>query len=489
MKEKNILIKILFVIALVVFNSCDDDYLNLAPISTYSVDGFYKNKKDFEMAINGAYAPLRDLYNVWLVFTMRSLSDERTTEGSNSYSHHLINHFQIDPNSEHIRDQWRLLYTIVARCNLIIDRIDKIDYSDETRRSNIKGEAYFLRGFAYFHLGWLHGGVPLIDREMTVEEVKKIDRSTQTETFDFAAQDLITAATLLPEIWPSKELGKATKFSAQGLLARLYLLQNKFSIAKPLLQSIINSQRYQLADSYSHCFSDKYDNSPEHVFQVQYTSGLVGQGNSFPYKNAPENISRQDPFFPWGGHWDVVYASETLYNAYEDGDVRRDFNLQKGFFTLDGSYNEGILFIKYNHGTHGVSSGEYPINMPVLRYTDVKLMYAEVLNEENYNPDGDAFSILNEIRDRAGLGPITSADAPTQDAFREAMLNERRLEFAYEFLRWFDLYRTGKAMSVMNARPDAAQYPMKEYQYILPIPQHEMNVNIDRQIMWQNPGY
>lgn len=134
-------------------------------------------------------------------------------------------------------------------------------------------------------------------------------------------------------------------------------------------------------------------------------------------------------------------------------------------------------------------SSDYPINMPVLRFTDVKLMYAEVLNEESYDPSGEAFAILNEIRDRAGLGRLTAAEVPTQVAFREAMLNERRLEFAYEFLRWFDLYRTDKAMSVMNARPDAAQFPMQEYHKILPIPQHELNVNIDRQVMWQNPGY
>ena len=83
------------------------------------------------MAVNGAYAPLRSLYNKGLVFTMTSLSDERTTAGTNSYSHHLINHFQVDPNDLHTYDQWMELYTIVARCNLIIDKIDEIDYADE----------------------------------------------------------------------------------------------------------------------------------------------------------------------------------------------------------------------------------------------------------------------------------------------------------------------------------------------------------------------
>ncbi len=493
MKSNNRLINILIAVFILLGTSCND-YLELNPISNYNAGNFYQTEEDFELAINGAYSALRNLYNGNINNTLECRSDNIQDDPINSYDQNMVHRFYNDASTPLLSSVWKSYWTMIDRSNKIIENIEDATFTDEDKKAFLKGEAYFLRGFAYFYLGFLYGGVPLINRGMEVDEISTTARSSQSETFDFAAQDLTTAATLLPEEWSGNDVGRATKYSAEGIHARLLLFQNNYSEAKELSADIINSGNYQLADKYSHCFLDSYDNSPEHVFQVQYMSGDVGQGNAWVYKAVHEFAV--DSLFPWGGVSGANLVSPALYDAYVDEDLRKTFSLRKGYTTKQGVVDTvSIFYIKYAHGTQPSSKTDYELNMPVLRYTDVKLMYAEILNEENYIPDGEAFSIINEIRNRAGLSPLTSTDIPSQDAFREAILKERRLEFAGEYLRWYDLIRTGRALNVMNnhfARSDeggGGAYKMEEYEEIFPIPQYELDVNTDEDYMWQNPGY
>ncbi len=493
MKNRYIITGALFVFLSMGISSCSD-YLDMSPISSYNAGSFYKTQKDFELAVNGIYDVLQGLTNDLIPNNLESRSDNVRNDVIATYGHNLVHRCTDDATTSTLKDIWKRYWIIIDRCNAITDQIDAGTFTDETRRSNLKGEAYFFRGYAYFQLGWMYGGVPLIDHQMKVDEIKLTARSTQAETFTRATNDLTQAAQLLPEAWAAKELGKATKYAAQGILARLYLFQKNYSGAKPLLQSIISSGKYQLATSYANCFLDKYDNSTEHVFQVQYKSGNLGEGNGFVAYEVPQFY--RSALFPLGGVSGAMIVSPDLYNAYENGDLRRDFNIQKGYINSSGQLDaETLYFIKYGHGTIPTTSiTDYELNMPVLRYTDVKLMYAEVLNEVSYTSSGEAFSILNEVRTRAGLAPVTSATVPTQDAFRSTMLHERRVEFANEYLRWFDLLRTGKALNVMNtffARADegSGSSKMEEFRFIFAIPQDELKINPDTKYMWQNPGY
>jgi hypothetical protein len=390
---------------------------------------------------------------------------------------------------------WQYLYQMIDRSNAVIDQIDGGTFANEDYRKYYKGEACFMRGYAYFQLGFLFGGVPLIDRQMKVAEIAQTARSTQEETFAFAAGDLTQAATLLPATWPSSssELGKATKYAAEGILARMYLFQKKYAEAKTLLADIISSGKYTMATSYRDCFLDSYDNSTEHVFQVQYKSGNVGEGNVLPVVQAPEAIVSS--MFPQGGGSPFLYVSSDLYDSYETGDIRRDLDIQKGYTAKGGTIDLVTKFyIKYAHGSIPATKDDYEVNLPVLRYTDVKMMYAEVLNELGYSNTGDAFKYLNEVRTRAGLAAKTPAQLPDQASFRAAIFNERRWEFADEFLRWYDIVRSGNAMTIMNnflsrSENGTTLYKMKATQTLFAIPQYELDINKDTEIMWQNPGY
>ena len=493
MKKLNILAGILLASTLTITTSCND--LDLSPISNYNADSFYKTQGDFKLAVNGIYDKLQDLYyyNV-MAFLIEGRSDNVTCD--TGYDAGTASRFIDDATTGAIKATWQYLYQIIDRSNAIIDRIDNGTFSSEDYRKYYKGEAYFMRGYAYFQLGYLFGGVPLIDKQMKVTEIAQIARSTQEQTFDFAAKDLTQAVSLLPAVWPAPatELGKATKYAAEGIMARMYLFQKKYAAAKPLLADIISSGKYTMATNFGDCFIDKYDNSAEHVFQIQYKSGNVGEGNIIPVVSVPEGIV--SPMFPQGGGSPFMYVSSDLYDSYETGDVRRDWTIQKGY-TGKGSIVDVVtkFYIKFAHGTIPATKDDYEVNQPLLRYTDVKLMYAEVLNEEAYSASGDAFTILNEVRKRAGLTALTSVQVPNQAAFRTAIFKERRLEFAGEYLRWFDIVRSGNAMTIMNTflsrtENGSTLYKMKgDYQTIFAIPQYELDINKDTKIMWQNPGY
>ncbi len=492
MKNKNILIGILLSMFLTIATSCNN--LDLSPISSYNAASFYKTQSDFKLAVNGLYDKVQDIFFYsYYPNCIESRSDNVNTD--TQYDAGACSQFLDNETTSSIAGMWQYLYQLVDRSNAILDKIDAATFTNEDYRKYYKGEAYFMRGYAYFQLGFMFGGVPLIDSQKSADEIKLIARSTQDETFTFAANDFTQAITLLPAVWPAPatELGKATKYTAEGILARMDLFQKKYSTAKPLLADIISSGKYAMATNYGDCFIDKFDNSPEQVFQVQYKSGNVGEGNALPVVMVPEIIV--SPLFPQGGSSQFLRVSSDLYDSYTATDIRRDFNIQKGYTNKSGVVDKVTKFyIKYAHGTIPATKDDYEVNLPILRYTDVKMMYAEVLNEEAYSTSGDAISILNAVRSRAGLPALTSTDVPNQAAFRTAIFNERRWEFAGEFLRWFDVVRSGNASSIMNtflqrAENGSTLYKMKDTQTIFAIPQYELLINPDTKIIWQNPGY
>jgi tetratricopeptide (TPR) repeat protein len=491
MQNKNTFTRIILSSLIVTLLSCNN--LDLSPISSYNAESFYKTQSDFKLAVTGLYDKLQDLHSYsYYPFCLEARSDNVNTE--TVYDAGICSQFVDNETTSALAGMWQYLYQLVDRSNAILKRIDDATFTNEDYRKYYKGEAYFMRGYAYFQLGFLFGGVPLVDSQKNADEIKTIVRSSLDDTFAFAAKDLSQAAKLLPATWPATtELGKATQYAAKGFLARMYLFQKKYSDAKPLLYDIISSGKYVMATNFGDCFIDKYDNSAEHVFQIQYMSGNVGEGNVLPVVSAPESI--KSDLFPQGGGSPYLHVAYDLYNSYSSGDIRRDWTIQKGYTNKSGGVdNVTCFYIKFAHGTIPATKDDYEVNLPLLRYTDVLLMYAEVLNELGYSANSESFTILNKVRSRAGLAAQTSTDLPDQASFRTAIFNERRWEFAGEFIRWFDIVRSGNAVSIMNtflarAENGSSRYNMKDTQTIFAIPQYELNINTNRTVIWQNPGY
>ncbi len=480
---------IIAVICLLSVSSCDD-YLTKNPISNFNAGSFYRSQIDFELAINGAYGNLRSTTTKIILMESRSDNTKVRQIGSENRLFAMMSTFTETPASAEIVDFWRSFWRIVSQTNMILDRIDQGAFDDENVRARIKGEAYFLRGLAYFELGWLWGGVPIVEKEVTPQELARTKRSSQDETLSFAEENLINASLLLPDQMTGRLLGKATRFAAEGYLARLYMFRSQFDKAVPRLESIIASGYYDLFDSYQDAFSEVHDNGKEHLFQIQYQSGTGGHGLNLPHAMFGQY---RHEYFP-NGSGPGLFISEDLYKSFEPGDTRRDYSIVRGLYTLSGILNEAdMLPIKFAHGLNTNNFNTYGLNFPLLRYSDILLMYSEALNEVGQQGNENIGKGINRLRKRASLDPVDFSGLSREEIL-EVILRERRVEFAFEGLRWFDLIRTKKVLSVMDmflksGENEGLTYGMGEHHILMPIPQEEFNINPDREYMWQNPGY
>jgi len=485
--------KISIIILLSLFLTSCDDFLTTVPESDYSTEGFYESESDFEYAIAGAYAAQQELFEgtTFFRFTI-GRSDDTNVMETNTYMYGGDTFTDGDDCSA-LETAWSALWVVVNRCNAILSRIDDVDFDDADMKSYITGEAYALRAWSYYTLASSFGGMPLIDKEMSAEETKTVARSTQEETFTFAAADYEQAIDLLPDSWTGDNLGRVTKYAAEGGLARLYMFQSDFLSAKPYLNDIINSGLYGMENQYKNCFTEANENGKERVWEVQFCGGESGEGQGFSGSGVQEGYSGD--LSPFSGSSAAMHASSNLLAEYEEGDLRKDVTVVTGL-TINGIVEEYYYFTKFMYySTVPQSTNDWGINLPVLRYTDVLMMYAECLNEDGYVAGGEAFSIINKVRDRAGLVPLTSSTVTGQEAFRQALIHERRIEFAFESLRWPDLVRWGIAKDVMteflkDEDEGGGIYSMDgDYRKIYAIPADELSRYSDENIMWQNPEY
>ena len=480
-----------FCLASVALTGCED-FLTEDPQSNYSSNTFYKQESDFEFAIAGVYAQQQGLYGYSGGACRLPITRADEVKVGAGYTDN--NDKFIDYGSgSYIPAYWNGLYSMIYRSNAILGTIDAIEFKNATNKNSIKGEALALRAWAYYNLAINFGGVPLIDKTLSTPETKQIARSTQAETLSFAAADYKAAIDLLPEAWTGKGLGRVTKYAAMGGLARLYMFEGNFSSAAPLLQNIINSGKYAMAENYVDCFDDAFDNTAERVWEVQFMSGGLGEGNNFAASFFPEGYNKAEYNIP--GSSAFMDVSSDFVNAYEEGDLRKDVTLIADI-TVGKAVREGWYVHKWLHNTAvPVNHDDYAINWPILRYTDVIMMYAECLNEAGYAADGEAFKLINSVRERAGLAPLTAATTPDQAAFRKAIMQERRVEFAFEGLRWWDLVRWDTALEVMDKFLSLPENENGKYKMgsndrkIYAIPNTEIDRYGDTSVMWQNPGY
>lgn len=492
---KTYIYKLSFILLSTFFMWSCNDFLTTVPESSYSVEGAYKTQSDFVFAIAGVYDEQQELYKTNTCWFRLMISRSDDTRHGAGYTYGL-DEFTDGDNVSGLASGWQSLWSMISRCNLILDKIEGVEFTDSNLKSNIAGEAYVLRAWAYYTLAWQFGGMPLIDKEMSVAEIKMIPRSTQEQTFAFAEADFKKAIELLPASWSGSNLGRVTKYAAEGMLARLLMFQSKFSTAKPYLEDIINSGLYQMESNYINCFTESHDNGKERVWEIQFNGGLSGEGQSFSTGMLPEGYT-DAKLIPFPGSAGAMYVAMDMASAYEPGDLRKDISIVTNIKVSGVLQSKYYYIIKYCHYDKYTpqAKDDWANNVPILRYTDVKMMYAECLNEEAFVADGEAFNIINAVRARAGLSPLTSTTVSNKDAFRTALIKERKVEFAFEGLRWNDLVRWGIAQVVINnhfmtADEGSGLYFMDgDYRKIFAIPFDELSRYNDETVMWQNSGY
>lgn len=470
-------------IAAIFSMSCKKSFITSTPISTASVDDVYKTDKDFHDAVVAIYATLRNQYQDFWIFGDLRADDSWHALGNDAFLV-SVNTFSMNSSASLMINSWRNYYSIINRANMVLSKIDGKDATTIPNKAQYIAEAKFLRAFAYFDMVRIWGDVPLIMKPNTIAEGYKAKREKVATIYSqLIIPDMIAAENALPAKYTGADVGRPTKGAAAAMLGRIYLTTKDFPNAEIELQKV-TTMGYALLPNYNDLFNyTKDEHHSEYVFDVEYQDGGVGLGSGFSNKFLPKSAgSAADAFYGIkGGAGEMNTPTIDFFNAFDPNDKRRDVTVAKGYYDNNGVF-QGFLQIatftkKYLAAT--AAANDSKVNWKVVRYADVLLMYAEALNENGKT--AQAIPYVNQIRQRAGL-----PDYPTslsQGDARTDIYNERRFELGMEGVRWFDLVRTGRALSVMQS------FGMKSYQNVWPIPLIEIQIINDPSVLPQNEGY
>lgn len=446
--------------------SCGDSFFDLEPASSVTIDKVYKTASDYNVAVIGCYAKLQSQVNFYTEcceYRSDNLSLGAPTAGTQD--RYDIDHFTEKPSNGILSSYWANFNNNVYRCNLLLDQIDGANFAENLKKQ-YKGEAMFIRALNYFNMYRIWGGVPATKHVVSAAEALKVARYSDEQMFDLIAGDLkeIVDNNYLPETYSSADMGRATSGAAKALLGKVYLTFHKWTEAKDILSQLIG--KYQLVSPIAQVFDVDNKNNNEIIFAVHFNKEIEGEGHSYWY-----NLTNAS---------DDTNQTSSLLNTFPTGDARKDLityvQVEKNVRLMNKFYDTKSPTFK--------TVGNDQI---LLRYADVLLMYAEALNEIQYDASEGSLALkyLNAVRQRAGISNLTAKQLPTQEKFRKGILVERQREFPYEGQRWFDLVRMGFAKSVMAENG----VEIKDYQLLFPIPQQEIEKVGNKSILWQNPGY
>lgn len=525
-------------LAIISASSCKKA-LEEKPYSFYSPENFYQNESDAIAAINGVYAELYswDLF-IQPFWNMTILDDDHvagadwfvgTTGVGNPQGYWGVD------------GPWTGCYTIIARANTVLENVPSITNMDADIRTRIIGEAYFLRGWAYFQLVQLYGGVPLrLNSVSAANPETNVPRASVKETYDAIIADFKAAeANLLPYgNAKAGEVGRVNQGVAKAFLAKTYLTmasgastgtitvrggtdngyytytkdvvkglegldaKSYYTLARNKANEVINSGLYTLTPNWKDLWSKAGRNSKEQMWEVQSLAGSQFINNLAAYFSARSTFGQG-----------AVWTTNNHYNDYDVQDKRVLDGITHNYQTLQGTYifypswqtaqYKVVNGITYNNTGSTTAERAYTIKfsdvadpsvansdafIPLLRYSELYLMVAEAENEIN-GPTIIAYNALEKVRFRSfpttgsPAVPVPEAFAPAgMDAqqFRSYVLAERAREFNLEGIRRFDLMRWGVYLQVMNKITNGQNNISKARQtknLLLPIPLNEINSN------------
>lgn len=547
----------LFALALLLGAAGCSDLLDKEPPSAISNGSFWTGEGDAMLALTGCYR----FQTGW------SHDDFATPQGllyldfaggngteKESFSTLMASSNTVATNGT-LRWYWGNAYIQIAKYNTFLENIVNCPM-DETKKEIWSAEVKCLRAYFLFNLAFYYKDVPMPLKALSVEEANTISQTSQTEVYALVETDLQSAIGLLPDKYSSEEYGRFTKGAAEVLLSRLYLAQEKWSDAATVLRNVINSGVYELdrrngEESYDKLFQIGGEYSPEMIFCIMGVKDLY-TNSRYQYLYPEAAYGGWHQFAPYNELVKEYFCADgkgiETSEVYDENDpyVNRDLRLYASIFLPPlGSYPG----TKYNDVTYdcfkGANTSDYyskftlfngycpkkgcdpsiinnlgstPTYTPLMRYAEVLLSYLEALNESQ--PDAVDQSILdltvNDIRDRVKLTGLKRADIATQELVREAVRKERRVELAFEGLRYYDILRWGIAEKELNHTftgvklsddPNARNYRGSGsaaslvdkdmyYQFekrtwlshnrYFPIPQNDLNVN---KSLKQNEGY
>lgn len=430
------------------FGSCAK-VLDVEPTDSISNEVAIKNKVGVERAIIGSYTSLQatGMYGRSRIIIGGLAADNLSSTGT-TQEYYLIESNNILAENLVLDGMWSAAYKGLNRVNNVLDAMGSVTDLSQSEREKYEGEALFMRALFHYNLVTMFGGVPI--KTTPTIDITKVDQAKNTadEVYLQIIADLISAEAKLPV---TNSLGRAKKYAASALLARIYLERYHKSgdasfatLAIQKADKVLTEGGYALDDVYSTLFQG---DSKEIIFEIAFDA---------------QNKNRLAEYFftrVLTGRYEIA-PTTSLVQSYESGDKRLAASISTD--------SEGKLYCKKYEQLSAGSDG-----VIVLRLAEMYLIKAEALAYTNGSIDAIQDNI-DAVRERAGL---LSTSANTYPALKLAIENERRHEFAFEGHRWFDLVRTKRATTLLG---------IEENHTLFPIPLSEMQTN---RLMVQNDGY
>ena len=521
--------------------------LDLAPINRYTELTFWQSADNVNNALNNCYS---GIYNSSLVFYNEGLSDNAVAKAGNANGVTLIASGNFTPTLDRFRNDWGYYFGGIKSCNIFLENVDKNTTLSEDVKTRMKAEVRFIRAWHHFNLMKWYGDVPLLDHDVTPDEAKTIARSPKADVEKFISDELDAVAAILPSNtqYAAADNGRITKGAALALKARMLLydgdkMQDVVSICEQLMSG--DNGTYALASDYTSLFSDMTvnKNSSENIFDLEYVPTLRAWGDYFDFapisvgartgglsptqelvnsyvmlngKPISDATSGYNENNPYTGR-DPRLTATVVYDQYvwtnPDGSTQIIYIKPGSTPAGASSANEysnsgqgsatGYYWRKYfdpKYTAPGISSG---LNIHLIRYAEVLLMYAEAKNALGQMTEDVWNKTIRALRSRAGFTEAGALDYPSSTVdMTELIRNERRCEMAMEGIRIDDIRRWKIAETVLNTWVHGAKYgdPTVDNGYIRaqlrvfdatknylwPVPPTEISLNSN---LTQNPNY
>lgn len=464
--------------------SCGDDFLSPVPTSEVSAAGYYQTEAQIASGVINMYDGLQganstsaeDNRGVQLEFYMAEMLSDNTKTKSSEGEAASFECYKLQSTNGIVTDYYRSMYNVIFRANTILGVLDTASTSTITdeKAKIFEAEASFVRAHAYFNLVRLFGDVPLIQSVIggTSEEDKttSFTRVATSQIYDLIVDDLTKAANSLD----NSSRTRASKAGAQGLLAKVHLTLGNYSEARSLCEAIVGSNDYSLETNFKDVFYN--ENNNEVIFSIGYTSDVTNDSQNFSaeWLNAVGRTSGVNYVTAEAkAALDAFGGNRTKY-SYRIDEKQPTFH-QVVKYLPNGDENLGIDEVSDNAALAGN-------DWIVLRYADVLLMHVEsIMAGGASTADAAAVASFQAVRDRAGL------TTPLSSVSKQELMDERRVELAFENQRLFDLKRFGTAIEVLSEYSDNNGYSFSGTDLLLPIPQRE--INLSDGVLSQNPGY
>lgn len=505
-RMKHIITKLILMSTLLLsMGACTD--LDEEPVGILAPESFFKTQADAEAAVMGSYSWIASeyLYGRRLLITLQLLGDMCDIGDIGTASQRVqINNFVTDGNNGMITDMWPIFYQVIGAANAAIDGIPAIAMNEDYKNQLI-AEAKMVRALCYYHMVQLWGDIPYVGEFVSdPASVKDISKTPKQEIYDRIIADCEEGVKYLPNKYENDIRSRPTKGSALTMLASVYLTIKDYAKAAQYAEEIINNAPvygYALMEDYQDLWKGDLGNHKEQIWAVDFKGSI--QGSTYP-----QNVDFMAPITGVRDAdmkgWSVVVPSPGVYASFDNRDYRKKVSFLtetpvNGVMTPYTAWRwprihlaKWCLYPGSNATQDGTLSDH---NYTIFRYAEVLLIAAEAINESTGNPTAKAYEYVNAVRTRARNYGGTSSDFPanlqsgmSQAEFRSAVREERRVELAFEWKRWYDLVRWGtakEAFTGVNSYEPHANF--QDYHTLLPLPQDELDRNPN--LLPQNPGY